>query len=75
MAVHRHAVIGSKQDDGVFRLAGFLERAEHTADVVVEVRDQAVVRGVLLLGAIDRRRIAAHLPGGVTGECGAVNGM
>ena len=27
--------------------------------MVVEVRDQAVVRGVLLLGAIDRRRIAA----------------
>ena len=59
MAVHRHAVIGSKQNDGVFRLAGFLERVEHAADVVVEVRDQAVVRGVLLLGAIDRRRIAA----------------
>ena len=37
VAIHRHAVIGGEQDEGVFRLAGFLERIEHAADVMIEM--------------------------------------
>ena len=37
MAVHRHTVIGRKQDNGVFRLTGFLERIEHATDMMIQM--------------------------------------